>query len=95
MLHNWTDDKCQTILAQIAPAMNRGYSKIIVNDVVLPDQGASLVATQLDIVMMAINAGFERSESQWRKMVDSAGLQITKIWTDDPEAESIIEIELK
>ena len=54
-----------------------------------------MVAAQVDITMMACLAATERSERQWRQVVGSAGLKIEKIWTDVPEAESIIELGLK
>lgn len=75
--------------------MTPGYSKIILNELVLPDRGCGMVAAQVDITMMACLAATERSERQWRQVVGSAGLKIEKIWTDVPEAESIIELGLK
>ena len=93
MLHDWPDDKCQAILSQLALAMIRDHSKILLNEHVIPDQGAGLYATQLDISMMACLAGVERSERQWRELVRSTGLKIRKIWTADPDIESIIELE--
>lgn len=95
VLHDWSDDKCQLILSQLASAMTPGYSKIILNELVLPDQGCSLVAAQLDISMMAELAATERSESHWHTLVGSAGLKIERIWTEVPESESIIELGLK
>lgn len=43
--------------------------------------------------MVALGA-MERTEKQWRKLFDSVGLKIENIWTDVPEAESIIEVVL-
>ena len=54
-----------------------------------------MVAAQLDITMMSVLAATERSERQWHNVVGSAGLKIEKIWTEVPEAESIIELGLK
>lgn len=95
ILHDWPDDKCQIILSQVATAMTEGYSKILLNELVIPDQGASLVAVQSDITMMACLAAIERSKRQWHELIDAAGLKIEKIWTDVPEAESIMEVILK
>ena len=75
--------------------MTPGYSKIILNELVLPDQGCNLIAAQVDITMMACCASTERSERQWRQLVESAGLKIERIWTDVPESESIIELGFK
>ena len=95
VLHDWPDDKCQLILSQLASAMTPGYSKIILNELVVPDQKCGIVAAQVDIAMMTMLAATERSERQWHDMVEPAGLKIEKIWTDVLEAESIIELALK
>ena len=92
VLHDWPDDKCRLILSNLASAMIPGYSKILINELVLPDRGCSLVAAQVDINMMANLAATERSEWQWRELVESVGLKIEKIWTDVPEAGSIVEV---
>lgn len=75
--------------------MTPGYSKILLNELVIPDIGCGVIAAQLDITMMACLASEERSEKQWQNIVDSVGLKIEKIWTDVPEAESIIELVLE
>ena len=75
--------------------MTPGYSKILLNELVLPDQGCGIIAAQVDITMMSCLAATERSERQWHQVVGSAGLKIEKIWTDVPESESIIELGLK
>ena len=72
--------------------MKPGYSKIILNELVLPDKGMSLTAAQLDITMMAALAATERTERQWRELIDPVGLRIEKIWTKVVEEESIIEL---
>ena len=74
--------------------MTPGYSKILLNELVIPDLGCGIIAAQVDITMMVCAASEERSESQWRELLGAAGLKIEKIWTDVPEAESIIEVVL-
>ena len=95
ILHDWPDEKCQIIISQLAAVMTKGYSKIILNEMVVPDQVANLLAVQVDIAMMTVCAAMERTERQWREVVDSAGLKAERIWTDVPEAESIMEVGLK
>ncbi len=90
ILRDWPDDKCLIILSQIKAAMKPGYSKIIVNEIVLPDKGMTLTAAQLDITMMSAMAATERTERQWRAIMDAAGLVIEKIWTKVQQEESIM-----
>lgn len=74
--------------------MTPGYSKKLLNELVLPNTGCGIIAAQYDITVMACCAGQERSERQWHELVGSVGLKMEKIWTDVPEAESIIELVL-
>ena len=75
--------------------MTKGYSKLLINEMVVPPKGASVIATESDLNVMAVVAGMERTEKQWYALLESVGLQITKIWTKAEDSESIIEAELK
>ncbi|MCJ1309424.1 hypothetical protein MMC25_003083 [Agyrium rufum] len=91
ILHDWPDDKCIDILKPIVAVMKPGYSKLIVNEVVIPDVGATLHQAQLDIIMMVCLAAVERTETMWRKLLEQVGLKITKIWQLDEATENLIE----
>lgn len=93
-MHDWPDEDCQTILRNIAASMTPGYSKLLMNENVIPDKGADWQATALDIVMMADFASKERTERQWHKLVESAGLRVVKIWAVQTSTESLLECEL-
>ena len=74
--------------------MTPSFSKILINEFVVPDLGASWSVTSMDWVMMALGATRERTEKQWRALLETAGLQIVHIWTYDHGTESLIEVEL-
>ncbi|KAJ5835419.1 Winged helix-turn-helix transcription repressor DNA-binding [Penicillium robsamsonii] len=93
VLHDWPDELCRKILANIVAAMRPGYSKLLVNENVIPDTGAYWETTSLDLIMMEIGSG-ERTERQWHALLESAGLKIVKIWTAQRGVESLIECEL-
>ncbi|KAL2815093.1 S-adenosyl-L-methionine-dependent methyltransferase [Aspergillus granulosus] len=93
VLHDWPDALCAKILANLAAAMKPGYSKMLVNENVIPNTGAYWETTSLDIIMMEIGSA-ERTERQWRGLLESAGLKITNIWTARRGVESLIECEL-
>ncbi|KAJ5774223.1 O-methyltransferase family 2 [Penicillium paradoxum] len=94
VLHDWTDDNCRKILKGLVAAMKRGHSKIFINENVIPDTNAYWETTSLDIIMMADFASAERTEAHWHRLVESAGLKITKIWSAQRGVESLIECEL-
>ena len=84
IMHDWPDDKCSIILQQIIKVMDQD-SVILIDDMVLPNQGAHWRATQLDLAMMAGLAAMERTEKQWYSMLDAAGLKVKQIYTYTPE----------
>ncbi|KAL4898884.1 hypothetical protein BDW74DRAFT_164359 [Aspergillus multicolor] len=94
VLHDWADADCRRILSNLVAAMKPGYSKILINENVIPSTNAYWETTSLDIIMMADFASQERTEKQWRELTASVGLKIVKIWTRRRGVESLIECEL-
>lgn len=72
--------------------MKPGYSKLVINDVVLPEKGAGVFPTQSDINMLSLLAAMGRTEAQWRALLERGGLKNVKIWHGNPE--SVIEAEV-
>lgn len=95
IFHDWPDDICRKILVHTASAMQRGFSKLLVSEFILPDTDVALFPASLDLQMMGLHAGMERSESQWRALLGSAGLEVVKIWQTVPGMEGVIEAVLK
>jgi hypothetical protein len=94
VLHDWPTEQCREILSNIRPAMKPGYSRILVNEFVIPEMNAGYMDTGLDILMMAVHGAQERREREWRELIDQVeGLRLKKIWLIEGEGESIIEIE--
>jgi hypothetical protein len=71
--------------------MDPEYSRIIIVDFVLPDINVPRMQSAMDIQMMSIGAGVERSRRQWADLLASVGLKINGIWSASPTMESIIE----
>lgn len=90
ILHDWNDEVCQRILTQVVKAMKHGYSKLLIEENVVPGTGAHWEITSLDLMMMTLGAA-ERTEKEWRKLIESAGLRIIKIWEGDRQSQSLIE----
>lgn len=73
-----TDQKCIEILQNIVPAMSE-RSVIVLDAMVLPNQGTHWQAAQRDIHLMANVAGMERGVEQWFVMLDAAGLKVKDV----------------
>ena len=75
--------------------MQPGYSRLLINDWVLPDTGSTLFPAVMDIQMMTMFSGMERTVSQWKKLLDSVGLKTVKFWASSKEVEGLIETMLQ
>ncbi|KAI1081430.1 S-adenosyl-L-methionine-dependent methyltransferase [Whalleya microplaca] len=94
VFHDWPDNVAIQILKNMAVAMKPGYSKLLINDVVIPPTGISTVQAAMDCGMMASLAAYERTEAMWIKLINEAGFKIIKIWKDGRGNESLLEAEL-
>ena len=75
--------------------MRSGYSKVLINDFVIPDQNPPWLMTSLDLMMMGMSAATERTIKQWDALLSSVGLKIVQIWSHPDSTESLIEAELQ
>ena len=74
--------------------MAPGYSKILINEVVIPKAGAHWEATAMDILITVHLAAGVRTEQQWHQLIESVGLKVAKIWHRVGSVASLIECEL-
>jgi hypothetical protein len=70
--------------------MKPGYSKLIINDWILPEKGAALYPSLLDINMLALFSSMERTTGQFRELLESEGFEIVQVHTI-PGTEGCIE----
>ncbi|RYP04173.1 hypothetical protein DL764_004624 [Monosporascus ibericus] len=94
IMHDWSDKVCLKILAHTTAAMTKGYSKLLLNEFILPDQGCPLFLSGFDLQMMTMHAAQERTESQWETLLSKAGLKANKFWVPESGGEGIVEAEL-
>jgi hypothetical protein len=85
---------CADILGKTVQAMKKGYSKLLLNEFILPNEGCPLFPAGFDLQTMVMHAAQERTESQWRHLLSSVGLQVAKFWIPPGGGEGIIEAEL-
>jgi hypothetical protein len=83
------------ILRKLRPAFKKNYSKLLINECVIPETGANSLATALDLVVLPMLSSGERREKDWELIIQNGGFKVTKIWTDTNLAsQSVIEAEL-
>ena len=71
--------------------MKPGYSKLILGEFILPNTGTPLLAAGFDLQMMVLHSGMERSERQWRTLLEGAGLTVARVSNPQGTGEGIIE----
>ncbi|KAK0627398.1 S-adenosyl-L-methionine-dependent methyltransferase, partial [Immersiella caudata] len=54
VLHDWPDELCVKILERIKAAMKPGYSRLLINENVIPDTGAHWETTALDVMLARV-----------------------------------------
>lgn len=101
ILHDWADPISIKILQQLLPAMIPGKSRIIIMDGVVPEYGEVPTAimrlhTCMDLqMMMSLNAK-ERTEKDWKELVQSADQRLRVVACVVPfgSAHGVIEVVL-
>lgn len=79
-MHNYSDAVCSEILKHLTKAMSADSVVLISEKIVSRGCGeADLRAVAMDVCMFNMG-GKERTEDGFRKMCESAGLEVVKFW---------------
>lgn len=77
VLHDWNDDDAQRILANCAAAAAAGNGRILIVDGLLSDDNPGV--SSIDLRMMLLVGGRERSATDFRALADASGLDVIDI----------------
>jgi hypothetical protein len=76
--------------------MKQGYSKLLIHEQIMPETGAGEWVTLQDVNMMSLCGVAERTEKNWRSIIEAANLVVSKVYmSKDGVSESILEAERK
>jgi hypothetical protein len=89
ILHDWSDEQCRVILTNCYRAM-RTESRLLVVEMVIPPGNEPSVAKLLDLEMLVITGGCERTEPEFKNLFESSGFKFSRII---PTKESVCIIE--
>jgi SAM-dependent methyltransferase len=79
ILHDWDDERAAVILRQCRRAMEPGGRMLVIDQLMLPSPNRPTSAVVADLQMLATLRGRERTESEFRELLASAGLQLQTI----------------
>jgi O-methyltransferase domain/Dimerisation domain len=100
VIHDWDDEKSLTIFKNCRAAMSertrrKGGARLLIIEPIVPDRMGSsshdgvIVGSDLNMLVMA--GGRERTESEFRSLLEAGGLRIARIVAAPPTAFGVIE----
>lgn len=89
IIHDWTDEQCHTILTHIRKVIPK-QGRLLVIEMVIKPRNEPQPAKWLDLNMMVIPGGKERTEAEYRAMYAKAGFRLERI-VPTPTEVSVIE----
>ena len=78
IIHDWPDDKATTILRRCREGVNAGGKLLLVEMVIAPADAPDL-GKLIDLEMLAIAGGRERTEVEYRQLLAGAGWRLTRV----------------
>jgi O-methyltransferase len=89
VIHDWADTESLAILSAIRRAAAPGATVLVIEDV-LPDGQADPRSQTLDVIMLSVTGGRERTVSQLGELFDDAGFRLAGV-TETAGAMRIVE----
>jgi hypothetical protein len=78
VLHDWEDETCCRILENISQAMTADSRLLVVEYLIEPGPGFS-VAKLLDLEVLVMGGGRERTVDEYKALLDSVGLAVSSV----------------
>jgi hypothetical protein len=78
ILHDWTDEQCGVILDHIRSAIRPG-GRLGVAEILLPEQPEPHPGFLMDLNMMVMTGGRERTASEYRALLARSGFRVERI----------------
>lgn len=83
VIHDWDDARAVRILANCRAALNDG-GRVLLAEAVLPDGPGPSPAKLIDVEMLVMGTGRQRTEAEFRELFRRAGLQLSRIHPRGP-----------
>ncbi len=89
IIHDWSEEQCLTILGNLRRAM-KPNSRLLIVEMVLPAGDTPHLGKILDMVMLALPGGRERTEAEYAPLLAKAGFRLNRVVPTE-SAVSIVE----
>ncbi len=78
IIHDWNDERCRIILKNCHKAM-RPDAKLLLVEAIVPSGNEFSIAKLLDLEVFVINGGQERTEEEYKDLLESSGFILSRI----------------
>ena len=89
IIHDWEDERALTILQNCHRAMTEN-GKLLVVEIVIPEGNTPSLGKFLDLEMLMFLHSYERTEDEYRSLLERAGFKLTRI-VPTPSPHSVLE----
>jgi hypothetical protein len=89
ILHDWDDERSVAILRQVRQAMPT-QGKLLIVELVLPEGNDPFLGKWLDLHMLVLLGGRERTAAQYATLLRAAGFELARV-VPTPAGQSIVE----
>jgi len=79
VIHDWDDEEAVAILRAVADAGRGSGAAVLVVETVIPDGAQPHWSKTLDVVMLAITGGRERTLAEYDGLLSAAGLELERL----------------
>jgi hypothetical protein len=78
VIHDWTEEQCLTILGHCRKAITPD-GRLLIVEMVLPPGDTPHPGKVLDMVMLTIPGGQERTEAEYATLLGKAGFRLNRV----------------
>ena len=79
IIHDWNDAQSETILNNLAKHAKAGAKVLLVESVVEADDNAPSMSKVMDLNMLAMTGGKERTEKEYAALFEKTGFKLTRV----------------
>jgi len=90
VIHDWNDRDAETLLSAVRRAAAKD-AKLLVIEQMLPEASVPNAAALLDVAMMTLLGGKQRTKSEYARLYEGTGFRLDRVITMPSPASSIIE----
>lgn len=78
IIHDWADPEAAAILTAVARAGRSSGAAVLIVETVLPEDSEPHWAKTLDVLMLAVTGGRERTRAEYGRLLDTAGIDLVR-----------------